>query len=161
MLLFSWGAKFWVKVHGKFHRNTYWSDKSIGDWIVAYREQNILTRTLFDHAYLACLVEMVEYWPHFPPFFAFYGTKTESGSIKTKERMGTICSHLDQISVVYAGFIVWPEARQIIYNPKWARQAHFAQGKSSSQSECRVCFILPAHGGSHMKHFMDTPDTNR
>ena len=33
-------------------------------------------------------------------------------------------------------------------NLKWARQAHLA--RSGSQSEYRICFILPARGASHI-----------
>ena len=64
-----------------------------------------------------------------------------------------IFSHLDQKSLVNKEFIVWPKRECLLTEPtleithrqKWAHLVCLG-----SQSECRICFILPASGFSHI-----------
>ena len=76
---------------------------------------------------------MVGYWPS--SFLAYLWTKTESRSKKwqkKKKRTRPIPSHLDRPNLV----------------SQQGRQLHRA--RSGGQSECRISFILPANGASHI-----------
>ena len=73
-------------------------------------------------------------------FFAFFWTETKSRSIKTQKKNKTNIRHLDGTSLVNKGFIIW---RKIA--PKSGQDRPMG-----SQSEHRICFILPTHGASHI-----------
>jgi len=67
-------------------------------------------------------------------------------------------SHLDQTSLVNKGFIVWLSGKFFLWDmvgsPKQTRYRHLAC--SGSQSQCRIWFILPAHGASHIIRLSNT-----
>ena len=77
-------------------------------------------------------------------FFVF-----SSRSIKTQKRTRPIFSHLDRTSLVNKGFIMWPKIQYLLAGPtREIPTDHLTC--SGSQSECRIHFILPASGFSHV-----------
>ena len=84
-------------------------------------------------------------------------TSASSRSTKMQKKITRpISSHLDRTSLVIKGFVIWPKdynkefyfCRNKVRNPKRSSLAHL--GRSDSQSEHRIRFILPAHGASHI-----------
>jgi len=75
-------------------------------------------------------------------FFACLWTETESRSINKQKKT----------SLVNKGFIMWLAGKFFLWDmagsAERARKLHLAC--SGSQSQCRIWFILPAHGTSHI-----------
>ena len=66
---------------------------------------------------------------------------------KYAKRTRPISSHLDRISLVNKGFIIWPKHYA---NRISLLRDQRGQSRSGSQSEHRIRFILPARGASHI-----------
>ena len=69
----------------------------------------------------------------------------------TQKKNEAITSHFDLVKKVFVTciwkkntFFLWDTAG----NPEWETLCHLAC--SGSQSQCRIWFILPAHGADHM-----------
>jgi len=81
-------------------------------------------------------------------FWGVYGPRPRLAKQKTR----SISSHLDRTSLVNKGFITWLSGkfflRDTAVSPERARKLHL--GRSGSQSQRRIWFILPAHGASHI-----------
>lgn len=73
-----------------------------------------------------------------------------------KKQPRPVSSHLKQTSLVNEVFITWKQnfifLRVTVGNPERARLRHVAH--SSRQSQCSICFILPAHRGNCIVMFV-------
>ena len=99
-------------------------------------------------------------------FFAFLRTETKSRSINAKKEQGNYPAILTEqawsIKDLLHGQKITPknfafaETKREI--PSVQKKAHVAC--SGSQSEHRICFILPAHGPSHIISVLITTRTD-
>ena len=91
-----------------------------------------------------CEIKMAGYWPS--SFSVCLWTKAE-----LRKNQANI-QHLDRTSLVNKGFIIWLSENFFLWDtagsPKWARLLHLT--RLGSQSQCRIQFILPAHGSCHI-----------
>ena len=58
--------------------------------------------------------------------------------------MRPISSHLDRASLTNKRFIIWLSGKFFLWDMAGSPKLHLA--RSGSQSQCRICLILPARG---------------
>ena len=76
------------------------------------------------------------------PLLPFYEPRrNRSQQIKTHKRNRPVWRNLDRSSLVHKGFITWPKRKPFLIGP--SLQTPSSASKMGSQSEHRICFILP------------------